>query len=230
METKTTKQELVEMTTAVKNAISTMVEKALRETNLTYFVDMTEQCNPDSTTVSIAVSIMNDCIVKDRFSCDLRSWETQSENMAVLVDFFARVNAAMTPKPEPEVKVETKQIAVTYIIEAVEDGVRVCVGDEDFVIVLHDAEGEYEWQEAVDKFGDDLPTVKQAHIIGAYHDEIQEKLKEAGGDELDDWLWTRSEYCAGVAWLYRGYGGNVLYGRKYSSHGVRPVLASNKNA
>lgn len=231
METKTTKQELVAMMTAVKNAISTMVEKALSETNLTYFVDTTEQCNPDRTTVSMAVSIMNDFNATDRFSCDLRSWETPSENMAVLVDFFARVNAAMTPKPEPEVKVETKQISVPYVIEVVEDGVRVCVGDEDFVIALQDAEGDYEWQEAVDKFGDDMPTVKQAHIIGAYHDEIQEKLKEAGGDELDGWLWTRSEYNARSAWLYYGNNGTVDgYGGKYGSCGVRPVRASNKNA
>ena len=230
METKTTKQGLVAMTTAVKNAISTMVEKAMSETNLTYFVDTTEQCYPDRTTVSISVSIMDDFNVKDRFSCDLRSWETPSENMAVLVDFFARVNAAMTPKPEPEVKVETKQISVPYVIEVVEDGVRVCVGDEDFVIALHDAEGEYEWQEAVDKFGDDMPTVKQAHIIGAYHDEIQEKLKEAGGDELDGWLWTRSEYNAYHAWFYYGNNGNVNHYYKYNSHGVRPVRASNKNA
>ena len=230
METKTTKQELVAMMTAVKNAISTMVEKALSETNLTYLVDMTEQCNPDSMTVSMAVSIMNDFNVTDRFSCDLRSWETPAENMAVLVDFFARVNAAMMPNPEPEVKVETKQISAPYVIEVVEDGVRVCVGDEDFVIALHDAEGEYGWQDAVDKFGDDMPTVKQAHIIGAYHDEIQEKLKEAGGDELDGWLWTRSEYSAISAWLYNGYRGTVYTDGKYYSTEVRPVRASNKNA
>ena len=226
METKTTKQELVTMMTAVKNAISTMVEKALSET-MTYFVDMTEQCNTDRTTVSMAVSIMNDFNVTDRFSCDLRSWETPAENMAVLIDFFARVNAAMTPKPEPEVKVETKQISVPYVIEVVEDGVRVCVGDEDFVIALHDAECEYEWQEAVYKFGDDMLTVKQAHIIGAYHDEIQKKLKEAGGDELDGWMWTRSEFSANNAWFYSSTYGTVYNCDKYGSGGVRPVRASN---
>jgi hypothetical protein len=189
---------------------------------------MTEQCNSDMTTVSIAVSIMDDNYnIKDRFSCDLRSWETPAENMDKLVDFFVTVNEVMMP--EPEVKVETKQISVPYVIEVVEEGVRVCVGDEDFVIALHDAEGEYEWQEAVDKFGDDMPTVKQAHIIGAYHDEIQAKLKEAGGDELKDWIWTRSECIADIAWFYNGSNGNVGFSIKYSSYGVRPVRASNKN-
>lgn len=230
METKTTKQELVAMTTAVKDAISTMVEKALSKTNLTYFVGMTEQCNLDRTTVSIAVSIMDDYTMTNRFSCDLRSWETSSKNMALLVDFFARVNEDIMPKPEPEVKVETKQISMPYVIEVVEDGVRVCVGDEDFVIALHNAEGEYEWQDAVNKFGNDMPTVKQAHIIGVYHDEIQEKLKEAGGDELDGWLWTCSGYNADSAWLYGGILGGVYTNVKYGDHGVRLVRASNKNA
>lgn len=113
-----------------------------------------------------------------------------------------------------------------YIIEAVEDGVRVCVADEDFIIALHDAEGSYTWFDAVDKFGEDLPTVKQAHIIGAYHDEIQEKLIEAGGDPLDWWMWTRSVYYAYNAWLYDGNYGTVDYTSKYNSNAVRPVRAS----
>lgn len=113
-----------------------------------------------------------------------------------------------------------------YIIEAVEDGVRVCVADEDFVIALHNAEGSYTWFDAVDKFGKDLPTVKQAHIIGAYHDEIQEKLIEAGGDQLDWWMWTRSEYNAYIAWLCNGNYGTVNGISKYYSGDVRPVRAS----
>jgi hypothetical protein len=148
-------------------------------------------------------------------------------NMAELVDFFMKVNVAITPKPQPEIKVETQQVTVPYIIEAVENGVRVCVGDEDFIITLHDAEGEYEWQEAVDKFGDQLPTVKQAHIIGTYHDEIQAKLKEAGGDELGGLLWTRLKYDATDALLYNGTNGDVYGSNTYLSIGVRPVLASN---
>lgn len=113
-----------------------------------------------------------------------------------------------------------------YIIEAVEDGVRVCVADEDFVIALHDAKGFYTWFDAIGKFGEDLPTMKQAHIIGAYHYEIQEKLKEAGGDPLDWWMWTRSEYYAYIAWLYSGINGSVNSSNKFTSIAVRPVRAS----
>ena len=227
MEKKSTKQELVAMAQTVKQSISEMVEKALQGSQMTYFVEMTEQCYSDRTSVSLVVTTMAESEVKERFECNLRTNENMAVNMAELVGFFTTVNAALTPKPQPEIKVETKTVAVPYIIEAVENGVRVCVGDEDFIITLHDAEGEYEWKEAVDKFGDQLPTVKQAHIIGAYHDEIQTKLKDAGGDELDGWFWTRSEYTAYYAWFYRGNNGNVNFNFKYCSYGVRPVLASN---
>ena len=226
METKSTKQELVAMAQTMKQSISEMVEKALQGSKMTYFVEMTEQCYSDRTRVSLVVTTMAEFEVKERFECNLRTDENMAVNMAELVGFFTTVNAALTPKPQPEIKVETKTVAVPYIIEAVENGVRVCVGDEDFIITLHDAEGEYEWQEAVDKFGDQLPTVKQAHIIGAYHDEIQAKLKDAGGDELDGWLWTRSEYTASYAWFYYGYRGTVGSDSEYGSFGVRPVLAS----
>ena len=227
METQSTKQELVAMAQTVKQSISEMVEKALQGSQMTYFVEMTEQCYPDRTRVSLFVTTMAEFEVKECFECNLRTSESLAFNMAELVGFFMKVNAALTPKPQPEIKVETKTIAAPYIIEAVENGVRICVGDEDFVIALHDAEGEYEWNEVVDKFGDQLPTVKQAHIISAYLDEIQAKLKDAGGDELDGWLWTRSELSADFAWLYGGKYGNVYYGGKYDSTGVRPVLASN---
>ena len=227
METQSTKQELVAMAQTVKQSISEMVEKALQGSQMIYFVEMTEQCYPDRTHVSLVVTTMAEFEVKERFECNLRTSESMAVNMAELVGFFTTVNAALTPKPQPEIKVETKTIAAPYIIETVENGVRVCVGDEDFIITLHDTEGEYEWQEAVDKFGDQLPTVKQAHIIGAYHDEIQAKLKDAGGDEFDGWFWTRSEYYANCAWLYSGNTGTVDYIDKYTSIGVRPVLASN---
>ena len=226
METKSTKQELVAMAQTMKQSISEMVEKALQGSKMTYFVEMTEQCYSDRTRVSLVVTTMAEFEVKERFECNLRTDENMAVNMAELVGFFTTVNAALTPKPQPEIKVETKTVAVPYIIEAVENGVRVCVGDEDFIITLHDAEGEYEWQEAVDKFGDQLPTVKQAYIIGAYHNEIQAKLKDAGGDELDGWLWTRSEYNDCIAWLCLGRNGLVNGYSKYNSRGVRPVLAS----
>ena len=106
------------------------------------------------------------------------------------------------------------------------DGIRIAVGDEDFVLLLHDEDGEYEWQEACDKFN--LPTVKQARIIAAYLPEIQQVLREHDGDELGDkWYWTKSECTANGAWLYNGGNGVVTGNNKSNSYSVRTVLASN---
>jgi hypothetical protein len=170
---------------------------------------------------------------KECFSVSFPESDTSYETCGKALDYLLHIhNAVAAINEDAKQKDEPKPVEQTPIVSIHKtgdevDGVRVCVGDEDFVIALHDAEGEYEWQEAVDKFGDDMPTVKQAHIIGAYHDEIQEKLKEAGGDELDGWLWTRSEYDASSAWLYSGAYGTVYYNYKCNSYGVRPVLASN---
>lgn len=103
-------------------------------------------------------------------------------------------------------------------------GVAVQTADERFEIALKDIDNgrEMTWDDAM-KFK--LPTKKQAAIICAYLDDINAKLKEAGGEPLDKWYWTSSEYNAGTAWLYNGYIG-ILYGtyKDYASS-VRPVLA-----
>ena len=96
--------------------------------------------------------------------------------------------------------------------------------DERFEIALKDIDNgrEITWDEAM-KFK--LPTKKQAAIICAYLDDINAKLKEAGGEPLDKWYWTSSEYNANHAWFYNGCYGRLSYYIKYYTCGVRPVLA-----
>lgn len=232
------------MNTEKRNFISEMMneakaycEKNLNENAVATF-SMSERVEKensdyyDTTTIVYAGQIL-ETETKQYVSVSFYSRDTVYETCKKAVDYMTRIRAAVEEinktfeQPKP---VEQTPIVSIHKTGDEVDGVRVCVGDEDFVIALHDAECEYEWQEAVDKFGDDMLTVKQAHIIGAYHDEIQEKLKEAGGDELDGWMWTRSEYSADAAWFYSSTYGNVYNGYKYSSSGVRPVRASNKNA
>ena len=176
---------------------------------------------------------------KECFSVSFLESDTSYETCRKALDYLLHIrNAVAAINEDAKQEDESKPVEQTPIVSIHKtgdevDGVRVCVGDEDFVIALKDAEdpddededNEFEWAEAYEKFN--LPTVKQAHIIGAYHDEIQEKLKEAGGDELEGWLWTRSEYDASSAWLYSGAYGYVDYHYKCNSYCVRPVLASN---
>lgn len=103
-------------------------------------------------------------------------------------------------------------------------GVAVQTADERFEIALKDIDNgrEMTWDDAM-KFK--LPTKKQAAIICAYLDDINAKLKEAGGEPLDKWYWTSSEYSANSAWFYYGSTGRLFYISKYGTFSVRPVLA-----
>ena len=79
---------------------------------------------------------------------------------------------------------------------------------EDFVISLHDAEngGEKdfdEWQQYYKQNNCRTFNRKQACIIAAYLDEINNKLVEAGGDKLDKWYWTDTscnDYACAIAY------------------------------
>lgn len=175
---------------------------------------------------------------KESFSVSFLESDTSYETCKKALDYLLHIhNAVAAINEDMEQKNEPKPVGQTPIVSIHKtgdevDGVRVCVGDEDFVIALKDAENpddednEFEWAEACEKFN--FPTVKQAHLMAAYLDEIQTKLVEAGGEKLsDNWYWTKSEYSSGIAWLHSGTSSYVDLNIKYTSCGVRPVLASN---
>ena len=130
-----------------------------------------------------------------------------------------------TEKQEPTDTAERKPVSIVEI-----DGekfVQVHTIDEQFNIALHDAgDGcEVDWNEAMQRFGEVMPTKKQASIICAYLDEINAALVEAGGDKLDKWYWTSSEYSPNYSWLYNGTYGTLSTYIKYGTRSVRPVLS-----
>lgn len=118
-------------------------------------------------------------------------------------------------------------VSIHYDNDGNPDGVRVCIADEDFIIGLHDAfDGkEVEWIE-IEKSGIKTFTKKQAVLLIAYLDEVNEALVNVGGEKLERWYWTMSEYTANSAWLFYGTTGTFNYNNKYDTDGVRPVLAS----
>lgn len=118
-------------------------------------------------------------------------------------------------------------VSIHYGNDGNPDGVRVCIADEDFIIVLHDAfDGkEVEWLE-IEKSGIKTFTKKQAALLIAYLDEVNEALVNAGGEKLERWYWTVSEYYAYTAWIFIGTSGTLNNCIKYGNYGVRPVLAS----
>lgn len=104
-------------------------------------------------------------------------------------------------------------------------GVRIQTLDEDFTIALHDACDHNLNADEARALGQ-APTKKQALIICAYLDEIQDTLEKAGGDRLDGWYITCADCNAVYAWFFVSAYGCIAYtGRSYTRFRSRPVLA-----
>ena len=104
-------------------------------------------------------------------------------------------------------------------------GVRIQTLDEDFTIALHDACDHNLNADEARALGQ-APTKKQALIICAYLDEIQDTLEKAGGDRLDGWYITCADYYATGTWYFTStYGCISTSTRVYTYFRSRPVLA-----
>lgn len=127
---------------------------------------------------------------------------------------------------------ETKPVSI-YEMPDGKKMIRVKTLDEDFLLdPKHIDNGRwYKFNEAMKRLKElGLTTLnkKQALIMAAYHDEINEAIIVLNGDKLN-WEWSVSEYSAGGAWYYYGYCGTVGSGSKYYKSLVRPIYKLNDN-
>ena len=123
---------------------------------------------------------------------------------------------------------ETTKVITPYFENGVFAGVRVTLGDEDFVIAPKDYRDgkEMPWQEAMDALkADNLDTwnYRQICLTMAYCDEIDEVLEDNGGDGLDNVYWTSAECSANSSLYYNGYNGTLNGDRKNDACSVRAI-------
>ena len=119
-----------------------------------------------------------------------------------------------------------KPVSIHYDEDGNPDGILIQTLDEAFILALHD-EGEMDYEKAK---AFELPTAKQAHIYGAYLDEINEALDEAGGDRLEeDWYWTKtpSAYSVNYQLIFHGTCGSLNRSNRINTNRVRVSLALN---
>ena len=113
-----------------------------------------------------------------------------------------------------------------------EKGVRLCVGDVDLFIEAHSLDGgkEFEWKKAMERLkevGKQTFNKHEMYLIAAYRDEINEKMREIGGEELEGFYWSSTEYSALSAWFVNFSSGTINTYYKYYSFYVRPCAAFN---
>ena len=118
-----------------------------------------------------------------------------------------------------------KPVSIRYNEDGQPDGVRIRTLDEDFTIALHDACDHDLNADEARALGQAM-TLKQAHILCAYLDEVQQTLEDAGGDRLDGWYVTSADYNAYNTWFfYSPYGCVNISSRYFALFRSRPVLA-----
>ena len=126
-------------------------------------------------------------------------------------------------------------VSINYDNNGKANGVKVQTLDECFVIALHDLDGgksDFSHDSAMKRLEElGLKTVnkKQATILCAYLDEVNEKLKEAGGEPFAKDVYVTSSSAgsyARISWFFNGTYGCLGYLYRYRGiFRCRPVLA-----
>lgn len=122
----------------------------------------------------------------------------------------------------------TNKIISPYLEYGAFAGVRVNLGDEDFVIAPTDYQNgkRMSWQEAMNNLKEDgLSTFnyRQICLTMAFRKEINEILVGNGGDPLDRYYWTCAEFSVDDSFYYNGYYGILADNYKYVAYSVRPI-------
>ena len=120
------------------------------------------------------------------------------------------------------------KVIVPYFEDGAFAGVRVCIGDEDFIIAPKDyrAGKAMTWPEAMDALkADNLSTwdYRQIRLTMAYRKEIDKVLEDNGGDNLDNLYWICAEFSAYYSFLYIGCDGILGNDDKRYTYSVRPI-------
>ena len=120
------------------------------------------------------------------------------------------------------------EIISPYFVNGVFAGVRVTLGDEDFVIAPKDFRNgkAIPWQVAMDALkAEELATwnYRQICLTMAYCDEIDEMLEKNGGYSLDNVYWTSAEYLDNYSYVFNGYDGRLDDNRKKNTFSVRAI-------
>ena len=122
----------------------------------------------------------------------------------------------------------TNEIISPYFENGVFAGVRVTLGDEDFVIAPKDYQGGegMNWHSAMDALNaDNLSTWsgRQVRLTMAYRKEVDKALKDNGGDNLEDCYWTCVENSECSSFIYFGINNTMDIINKLNSCVVRPI-------
>ncbi len=86
----------------------------------------------------------------------------------------------------------------------------VIIGDGQRFILSLKSKGEMTWNEAMERFGNVMPTIEQGNAMLLQYEAVNAAMRNYGGAQLsdDNEIWTRTEYDSSSAFVVgRNYGG-----------------------
>lgn len=87
---------------------------------------------------------------------------------------------------------------------------------------------EYTWEDTMRVSlpeGYRVPDIRELTLIHLNIDDVNAGLSAAGGEKLEGYYWSSTEYNSGSAWTLTMNNGHRNYFNKYYNYYVRPVLA-----
>lgn len=87
----------------------------------------------------------------------------------------------------------------------------VVIGDGlEFILALHDSGEDMTWYEAMERYGDSLPSKEQGEVMAKQREAINKVIIAFGGDKDPMWpYWTKTEKSLTLAWLVDMNGGGI---------------------
>lgn len=128
-------------------------------------------------------------------------------------------------------KNSVSSVVSPYTDENGNSWVHIKTGKYDFLLGIRDlADHEVKWEEAMQLAKDNgvaLPTKEMWSLVGAFLPEINAVIEQLGGDILDDWYWSASEYVSNGAWIFIANVGSLGTVGKMDGNSCRGSLALN---
>jgi hypothetical protein len=120
---------------------------------------------------------------------------------------------------------ENKKIATPYTDEAGKMWVHVEAGDIDFLLDIKNlTDKELNYDDAMQLAKDNdmvLPEKRWWSLVNTFLEEVNQVIRDLGGDILDDIYWSSSQYDGYYAWYFGATYGTLSNNYKVVRDGVR---------
>lgn len=110
--------------------------------------------------------------------------------------------------------IQQKEKYWVYVGRYIHDG-----KEFDLEVMSDDEDGFFKWGEAKEKFGDNLPSAKELHLIAA-------NLEVVPNFKTDGFYWSSTEYGNYTSWVQRLSDGYQTFSNKNYAYLVRCVRRS----